>query len=303
MTGEPTVTGSGHAIRDAESKTSKAGNDYIKVTLRGDVEAKPKDDDGGRPSAWFIDVLVFGPDAEVAVAVRKGALCSFSGRLLNRRRYKGRNSDERENWTVQCNDFQSEGRAEAAEAHRPTIAEIREKLKAAEQEAQTARGSERTAMKRCMDLRAEVAAAKQATRTARASERTAKKRCAELRIEVDAAEQATRTAQASERTAKKRCAELRAEVDAAEDATRTARAAEQRWRKRADELEKSPDRGGRREIVAQVLGLPSPITRKAVKAAKRNVAKTLHPDVCKGPLATTMMQFLNSALDDLERSL
>lgn len=275
MTGEPTVTGSGHAIRDAESKTSKAGNDYIKVTLRGDVDDKPEYGDGGRPSAWFIDVLVFGPDAEVAVAVRKGALCSFSGRLLNRRRYKGRNGDERENWTVQCNDFQSEGRAEAAEAHRPTIAEIREKLKAAEQEAQTARVSERTAMKRCVDLRAEVAAAKQATRTARVSERTAKKRCAELRAEVAAAEQATADA----------------------------RAAEQRWRKRADELEKSPDRGGRREIVAQVLGLPSPITRKAVKAAKRNVAKTLHPDVCKGPLATTMMQFLNSALDDLERSL
>lgn len=275
MTGEPTVAGSGRAIRDAESKTSQAGNDYTKVTLRGDVEDKPKDDDGGCPSAWFIDVLVFGPDAEVAVAVRKGALCSFSGRLLNQRRYKGRNGDEREAWTVQCHDFQSEGRAEAAKAHRTAIAEIREKLKAAEQESQAARASERTAMKRCADLRAEVAAAKQATRTARTSERTAKKRCAELR----------------------------AEVDAAEDATRTARAAEQRWRKRADELKKSPDRGGRREIVAQVLGLPSPITRKAIKAAKRNVAKTLHPDVCKGPLATTMMQFLNSALDDLERSL
>lgn len=275
MTGEPTVAGSGRAIRDAESKTSQAGNDYTKITLRGDVEDKPKDDDGGCPSAWFIDVLVFGSDAEVAVAVRKGALCSFSGRLLNRRRYKGRNGDEREAWTVQCHDFQSEGRAEDAKAHRTAITEIREKLKAAEQEAQTARASERTAMKRCVDLRAEVAAAKQATRTARTSERTAKKRCAELR----------------------------AEVDAAEDATRTARAAEQRWRKRADELKKSPDRGGRREIVAQVLGLPSPITRKAIKAAKRNVAKTLHPDVCKGPLATTMMQFLNSALDDLERSL
>lgn len=38
-------------------------------------------------------------------------------------------------------------------------------------------------------------------------------------------------------------------------------------------------------------------------AAKRNVARTLHLDVRKGALATTMMQFLNPALDGLERNL
>ena len=271
MTDEPTVTGSGYAIRDAEARTSQTGRDYTKITLRGDVEDKPKDGDEEAPSAWFIEAMVFGPERRDAVAVREGALCSFSGRLLNRRRYKGRNGDEREAWTVLCNHLQSEEAAEAQTA----IAEIRKKLKSAEEEARTARASERTAKKRCADLRAELATAEQATRTARASERRVKKRCADLRAELAAAEQATQTAQA----------------------------AEQLWRERADELERAPGRGGRRETVAQLLGLPSPITRKAVKAAKRNVAKTLHPDVCKGPLATTMMQFLNSALDDLERNL
>lgn len=243
MTDEPTVTGSGYAIRDAEARTSQTGRDYTKITLRGDVEDKPKDGDEEAPSAWFIEAMVFGPERRDAVAVREGALCSFSGRLLNRRRYKGRNGDEREAWTVLCNHLQSEEAAEAQTA----IAEIRKKLKSAEEEARTAR--------------------------------------------------------ASERRVKKRCADLRAELAAAEQATQTAQAAEQLWRERADELERAPGRGGRRETVAQLLGLPSPITRKAVKAAKRNVAKTLHPDVCKGPLATTMMQFLNSALDDLERNL
>ena len=105
-------------------------------------------------------------------------------------------------------------------------------------------------------------------------------------------------------------AELRAKLKAAEQEATVARTAERRLtdrneglKQRVLELERLPGHHSRTEVVAHMLGLATPVTRQAINTAKRQVAKTFHPDVCRGPLATRIMQFLNPELDSLERNL
>ena len=103
MSGKPTLTATGYAVRDAKVKPSKGVTDYyVRVFCRLSVEDKP--DGGERPNAWFVDALVFGRDRERAAGVGKGDAVAFMG-SLSRRRYTGRDGNEREAWSCLCDAF------------------------------------------------------------------------------------------------------------------------------------------------------------------------------------------------------
>lgn len=103
MSGKPTLTATGYAVRDAKVKPSKGVTDYyVRVFCRLSVEDKP--DGGGRTNAWFVDALVFGRDRERAVGVDKGDAVAFMG-SLSRRRYTDQDGNEREAWSCLCDAF------------------------------------------------------------------------------------------------------------------------------------------------------------------------------------------------------
>ena len=78
------------------------------------------------------------------------------------------------------------------------------------------------------------------------------------------------------------------------------------YKERAEEMAEHLDaltarrREAGADAVAGMVGLTKPYTFAKVKAARRETARTLHPDVCGGPLATQMFQAVNAALDEIE---
>ena len=106
MGGKPTLTRKGYAVRDAEVKISKRGTEYVLVKVRLAVE----------DPARFVDAYVAGRDRERAAGVGKGDVVAFMG-SLSRRRYTGRDGEEREAWSCLCDTFTSS--AEQPKASKP----------------------------------------------------------------------------------------------------------------------------------------------------------------------------------------
>ena len=96
MGGKPTLTRKGYAVRDAEVRISKRGTEYVLVKVRLAVE----------DPARFVDAYVAGRDRERAAGVGKGDVVAFMG-SLSRRRYTGRDGEEREAWSCLCDTFTS----------------------------------------------------------------------------------------------------------------------------------------------------------------------------------------------------
>jgi single-stranded DNA-binding protein len=67
----------GTAFRDAEMKTSKAGNDFCVVTLM----VPDGTDADGKPATTFVRVLAFGPHVAVAGTIKKGDRAYTEGAL------------------------------------------------------------------------------------------------------------------------------------------------------------------------------------------------------------------------------
>lgn len=209
----------------------------------------------------------------------------------------------------------AEAKVEAAEAEAATVrssaeTEVATAEASAEADVQRARRSAAVfaivwAGLMALVVRAVTANAREEARRANAA--TADERY-RTRKAVAAAKEKTRTEASKARKAA--TAELRVKLKAAEREATVARTAErmlkdqnEELKKRVLELEMRPGHHSRTEVVAHMLGLATPVTRPAIKAARRQVAKTFHPDVCRGPLATRIMQFLNPELDSLERNL
>ena len=104
MSGKPTLTRKGHAVRDAEVRISKRGTKYVLVKVRLAVE----------DPAPFVDVIVTGRrdplDRERAARVGKGDVVAFMGELRQ----------QREAWSCYADTFTSS--AEQPKASEPTSA-------------------------------------------------------------------------------------------------------------------------------------------------------------------------------------
>ena len=104
MSGKPTLTRKGYAVRDAEVRISKRGTKYVLVKVRLAVE----------DPARFVDVIVTGRrdplDRERAARVGKGDVVAFMGELRQ----------QREAWSCYADTFTSS--AEQPKASEPTSA-------------------------------------------------------------------------------------------------------------------------------------------------------------------------------------
>lgn len=106
---KPVWSCTARAYKDAERKTSAAGNSYTKIPVTIEVEpaevgAKPED----RPKPLFCGLMVFGRDAERAAEVEKGDQVMFLG-AAERRTYQAEDGSQREHWSIMCSGFKTAG--------------------------------------------------------------------------------------------------------------------------------------------------------------------------------------------------
>ena len=97
MTAPVTISVAGRLARDPEPKRTANGNDMALATIAVDLPAGRD----AEPETWWLSLMAFGRTSGELAKHRKGDRLTVMG-SLQRSRYRGRDGEERESWTVLC---------------------------------------------------------------------------------------------------------------------------------------------------------------------------------------------------------
>ena len=109
-----TISCAGRLGRDPEARQTSGGKDMALASLAVDLPAG-KDAD---PETWWLSLMAFGRAAGELAKHRKGDRLAVMGHL-QRGRFKGRDGESRESWTLICDSILGPRSARPSGGKRP----------------------------------------------------------------------------------------------------------------------------------------------------------------------------------------